>query len=157
VAVIDLNREFVAQSAPTGFEPWNPLLTDEETASVLGTLAERRVVASEDFLAGLEGLTPSASQADDQAILLSVVAERVEIEQGLVDQYAAGTLGALAIDGPELAAITANACRLPNELSAAGLALVASAPPEGALEGPPRGAPPDPFAAINECFAAAFS
>ena len=153
VAVINLNREFVARSGPAGIEPWNPLLTDEETASVLGTLAERRAAFAREVVTALEGLTPRASQADDHTILLSVAAELVEIEQGLVDSYAAGTLGALAIDGPEVAAWVANACRLPNELSAEGLVLVA--PPAFAVAERPPGAPPDPLAGIDECFAAA--
>ena len=155
VAVINLNRDFVAGSGPAGIEPWNPLLTDAETASVLGTLAERRAALAREMVTALEGMTPSASQADDHAVLLSVLAELVEIEQGLVDSYAAGTLGALAADGPEVAAWVANACRLPNELSAEGLALVA--PPAFVVAEPPPGAPPDPFAGIGECLAAALS
>jgi hypothetical protein len=153
VALLNLQREFVGGSGPDGIAPWNPLLTDAETASVLGTLAERRAAFAREVLAALEGLAPSAAQADDHAILLSVQAELVEIEQGLVDSYAAGTLGILAADGPEVAAWVANACRLPNELSAEGLALIA--PQAVDLEPPPPGAPPYPFERIDECFAAA--
>ncbi len=49
-------------------------------------------------------MSPDAAQADDHAVLVNVLTERVEIEQGLVDSYTAGTLGTLAPNGPEVAA-----------------------------------------------------
>ena len=82
----------------------------------------------------------------------------MEIEQGLADAYAAGTLGSLAPEGPEVAAWIAQSCRLADELSPEGLALVLSArfppPPPGRI---PPGEPPDPFAPGEDCFAAATS
>ncbi len=119
-AVFSLLRDFALQSVPAGIDPWNPLPTEEETASAMGALAEQRRAAISAIVAGLDALVPDAAQADDHAVLVNVLTERVEIEQGLVDSYAAGTLGTLAPDGPEVAAWTTNICRLASELSPEG-------------------------------------
>lgn len=152
-ALFDLLRDFWLRSEPEGIEPWNSLMTDQETTSVLGTLAEQRRLAASSMVASLEELAPGASQADDHTVLLSVLAAQAEIERGLVEAYAAGTLGVLAPDGPEVEAWTANVCRLGTELSEDGRALVMSATPVSPAGRPPPDTPPDPFAPIGECLA----
>ena len=122
---------------------------------MLGTLSGRRQTAAKTAVAQLEGMTPSPAQADDHTTLRSVFVELVAIERELVEAYAVGALGVLAADGPEVAAWVANVCRLVNELSPEGVAWVVAAMPAEAGERPPPGAPANPFAGVEKCFAEA--